>query len=192
MSKVNAYERGARAKRKGRLLEQNPFARRKQTRGNVQRANDWALGWHSAEAAREVPSDWKWPPLRAFPAPQAGDYGIRERGFLMMMRPKDLIEYDILQHEMYAGVVDYIPAWARIPYGILWHYASQQRDTSLGREPDYDALNQSHPLKYLWSVWRFCNGGAHWPPLVTSAYEELMDGSVLTLLRPEHHSEEVS
>lgn len=188
---TNAYERGARAKLRGKLLERNPFARRAQTRSNIQKANDWALGWHSVEARATVPSDWTWPPLKPFPKPQAGDYDRRESGLWAMMRPCDLLEFDVLRAEMYVGSTAYVPGWARIPYTILWHYADAVRNESLGENPDQiGAPTAGHPCLYLYSALRIQGPGSWWPPLIISAYEELMNGTIPEVLRRADNDEE--
>lgn len=176
---ANAYERGQRAKRKGKLLEQNPFARRPQSKSNVRKTNDWALGWHSVdEVAVRSFSEFVWPPLKPFPHPPAGDYDRRERGLVSLFRPQDAIEWDLLRAEMSAGLVEHVPEWARIPFDVLQAYVDTRGGTLGEPELNYDIPQMGHPCKYLWSAIRFQGGGAHWPPLVVSAYEELMDGTV--------------
>lgn len=99
-----------------------------------------------------------------------GDYGIRESGLLRMMRPKNMVEYDILYHEMRAGVVDTIPQWAIVGYGILRLYAKQYK-RDLGAAPSGHC---EHPLGHLWSTFQARGYGSYWPPLVLSAYSELI------------------
>lgn len=172
--RANAFDRGARAKRRGKLLESNPFARRN-GKANARRANDWALGWHSVEhigGSRESLASFKWPPLGRIPRPAEGDYGVRMRGLDALFRPTDPIEWAVLREEMRIGVAAVIPGWAKVPYTILWFYASQQEGESIGEDPDWSD-SESHPMKYLYSALRIQGSASRWPPLVVSAYSEL-------------------
>jgi len=92
-----------------------------------------------------------------------------------LFRPRELVEYDVLRHEMRLGLVSYVPQWAVIPYVVLWAYAGDRR--GIGQEClDAIVWNNNHPLKWLCSVIRLHGGGSHWPTLVSTAYEELRDG----------------
>lgn len=170
MSRSTAFERGIKAKRRGRLLENNPFAKR-EGNSNRKRANEWALGWHSVEARAAPPSDFKWPPLVPIVTPQAGDYWVRERGLLALFRPTDPIEWDVLLGSMVAGVAEDIPQHMVIPYGVLRAYAESLGD-SIGGLEDLECEDH-HPLKFLWSALKIQGTASHWPPLVTSAWQEL-------------------
>lgn len=171
---ANAFERGARAKRKGRSAESNPFAKRA-GRSNAKKANDWLLGWHSCEVALGAPGGsggvFEWPRLAPLPRPLEGDYGVRERGLDALFRPRDLLEWEVLLGEMRIGRVEWVPEWARVGYAILWFYAEAQGE-SLGAEPAEPDRWTGHPMKYLYSVLRV-HEVSQWPPLVVSAYEEL-------------------
>src|SRR6185369_1130818 len=177
---TKAFDRGANAARRGRSLESNPFARR----GQVKRAAQWAEGWNSVDYRPVVvPDNWKWPPIAPMPVTQSGDYWVRERGLDMLFRPGDLLEYDVLRAEMRLGLVSYVPKWARIPYVVLWAFAADRR--SLGEEC-LEPVVGSHPLKWLCSVIRQQGPGSHWPSLVTTAYEELINGPLLKSLLEAH------
>jgi len=170
MSKT--FDRGARAAKRGRPLESNPFARR----GQLKRAAQWAEGWHSVDYRPVIVSaDWKWPPIRPVPSPQPGDYWVRERGLVMLFRPRELVEFDVLRHEMRLGLVSYVPGWAVIPYACLWAYARHRR--GVGNECVGEPVG-GHPLKWLWSCLKQQPDGGHFPVLISSAYEELQDGSL--------------
>ena len=173
-----AFERGQRAKRAGKALERNPFTKRA-GKANARKAEEWALGWESTESMRpDIPVDWKWPALVRIPHPQAGDYGLRGRGLLALFRPQDLVEYDVLRAEMSYQMVSYVPSWAVIPYDLLGAYAGTLPDRIVEepQEPDYSG----HPLKYLWTAWRIQGIVSRWPPLVVSAYEELIHGGTVS------------
>lgn len=91
------------------------------------------------------------------------------RGLRALFRPVDDFEWELLVAEMRAGVVEWVPEWARIGYLILWHYC----DGELGVEPPEWVEWVGHPMKYLASVIRVQGSCSRWPTLVVSAYEEL-------------------
>lgn len=170
MSRSTPFERGVAAKRRGKLLEHNPFARR-EGNSNRKRANDWALGWHSVEARAAPPSDFKWPPLVPIVVPQAGDYWVRERGLLALFRPTDALEWEVLLASMVAGVGGDAPDDMRIPYEVLRAYAESNSE-SIGEADDRET-DAWHPLRFLWSALKIQGSGRYWPPLVVSAWQEL-------------------
>lgn len=102
--------------------------------------------------------------------PLTGDYGIRESGLMRMMRPREMVEYDVLYHEMRAGVVADVPQWTIVGYGLLRLYAKQYK-RDLGAAPSGTC---EHPLAYLWSATQLQGPCSGWPPLVLSAYAELV------------------
>lgn len=167
---ANAFERGARAKRRGKLAESNPFAKRG-GRANAKRANDWLLGWHSASvslgASGGSGGPFEWPPLVEMPAPPEGDYGVRMRGLDALFRPQDPVEWEVLRLEMQQGLVERVPEWAIVGYTILWYYS----DGEIGCSPPPGV--GSGPMRYLASALRIQRGCSRWPPIVVSAYEEL-------------------
>lgn len=101
-----------------------------------------------------------------------GDYELRERGLEKLMRPKDLWEYGVLVEEMRQGKVEVVPQWAIVGYGILRHYALTQKKV-LGSEVRGHC---DHTVGYMWSAIQLGHGGGRWPPLVTSAFSELING----------------
>jgi hypothetical protein len=86
------------------------------------------------------------------------------------MRPRDLVEWDLLRAEMVAGVVASTPTWAVVPYGILRAYAASQR-RDLGSHVEGYC---EHPMCYFWSGLELGHAGSRWPAVVISAYEELV------------------
>lgn len=177
----SAFERGARAARKGKALKSNPFAKR-EGKANARRAAEWADGWNSTEFQAPVPSNWSWPPLQPIVRAQAGDYCRRERGLEKMLRPPDLVEYDVLRAEMHLGLVHYVPTWAAVPVALLAAF-SAHRGNPIDVEPAEPDPHQGHPLKFLWTALQIQKSIPNWPPLVVSAYEEL-NGTVFETLRP--------
>lgn len=178
-----AFQRGMRAKQKGRSLDRNPFKKRA-GRSNAKKAEEWEEGWHAAEVRTVlVPKDWKWPELHPYPHPQAGDYGVRERGLLAFFRPKDLIEYEILLIELRGGNVSHIPLWAAIPFDLLRTYGESKGWFIQCQDPGplEDEIG-FHPMKYLWTALRIQGSCSRWPTLVVSAYEEIIYGTVSALL----------
>lgn len=176
MTRATSFQRGASAKRKGRSLESNPFAKRPGN-GNRKKANEWALGWHSCEVSARPSGGsggtFQWPPLARMPAPPEGDYDRRCRGLRALMRPTDPIEWEVLRAELAVGRVGYVPHWAVVGYTILWFYA-EARNQDIGIEPDFGWERTGHPMLYLYSALRNQGGDcSRWPPLVVSAFEEL-------------------
>ncbi len=163
------FDRGVRAAQRRRLSTANPFLRR-DTASYRRRAAEWAEGWASVTVAppspvRLLPVD----PIRCPP----GDYDRRERGLVALFLPRDPVEWGLLRAEMAAGVVAHVPQWARVPYAVLWAYATT-RGRSLGvADPGPVETRWSHPVKYLWSAIRVQGIAGAYPVLVTSAYEEL-------------------
>lgn len=103
----------------------------------------------------------------------SGDYDHRERGLRSLYRPLDLLEFDIHRMECKMGLVKNIPESYRVPYGILWSCADS-RGISLGVKELGSSTPPSHPCLYLWSSIRIKgHSGGYYPPLVTSAMEEL-------------------
>ena len=102
--------------------------------------------------------------------PLTGDYGIRESGLMRMMRPREMVSYDVLYQEMRAGIVADVPQWAIVGYGLLRLYAKQYK-RDLGAAPSGIC---EHPLAYLWSATQLQGSCSGWPPLVLSAYSELI------------------
>jgi hypothetical protein len=166
-----------RAKQKGRSLDHNPFSRRA-GKANARKAAEWAEGWHAATVrVVQVPSDWRWPPLRPIPNPPAGDYWLRERGLLAYFRPTDLVEYDVLLAEIRCGMVGYLPGWSVVPYDLMAAYAAT-RGRDMPVADSAHAEPRSHPLMWLWTAYNIQRSVTHWPPLLVNSFEEMIYGTV--------------
>lgn len=183
MAKASAFDRGVRAAKKRRLITSNPFLKRTGS-SYVRRAAEWEQGYHSVDLTQALAlAEFKWLPMIKPAYQQAGDYDRRERGLMALFcYCPDLLEFDVLRHEMAAGVVGYVPTWARSPYGVLRAYALARGD-DLGIASEPDTSTYGHPVKYLWSAIQLQKEAGHFPSLVTSAYEELKHGSVFEVFR---------
>lgn len=105
-----------------------------------------------------------------------GDYERRTRGLEALFRPRDLLEYDILRSEMCAGRADGWAGTMATPYIILRAYALAQ-GTSVGAEWDGEWI-PGHVMGYLASAIIIQGHATRYPPLVITAYEELLNESV--------------
>jgi len=105
---------------------------------------------------------------------QCGDYERRSRGLEALVRAADPIDYDVLVREMCSGIHD--GSLYPTPYTILWYYA-QSKGVSIGDEAT--GWVAGHRMGYLASALRIQKGcGGHWPILVVTAFEELMNEKV--------------
>lgn len=105
---------------------------------------------------------------------QCGDYERRCRGLEALVRASDPIDYDVLVREMCAGVHD--GSLYPTPYTILWYYA-RSRGVSVGQE--CTGWTAGHRMGYLASALRIQKGcSGHWPILVVTAFEELLNEKV--------------
>jgi hypothetical protein len=105
-----------------------------------------------------------------------GDYDRRMRGLFPLFRPIDLLEYDILRAEMVAGCAPGTAWDMATPYIILRAYAAAQ-GRSIGADWD-GQWYPGHIMGYLASAIRIQGSVSHYPTLVVSAYEELINESV--------------
>lgn len=103
-----------------------------------------------------------------------GDYDRRAKGLLALYMPKDLLAYDVHIRECLAGTVARVNYEFVVPYIIL-RGCCLARGMKLGTD-DVGIGDDYHPCRYLHSAIRIKGHvEGYYPPLVISAYDELMD-----------------
>lgn len=90
------------------------------------------------------------------------------------MRVRDWVEWDVLQAEMSAGVVEQVPQWAVVPYGLLRLYGLSQKRSLGGHVSGYC----QHPMGWLWHAFEIQPGAHSWPAAVISAYSEFIANGI--------------